>query len=97
MRKHETIISIIRKYILEEVPEKQQEDLKELIDKDFRLLELSTNAGRDVKKRTGMLFIVHSICNSEGQLGNDRIRPVTKMTPHNRRWFPAGDSSMGWL
>jgi hypothetical protein len=34
----------------EEVPEKEQEELKELIDKDFGLLELATNAGRDVKK-----------------------------------------------
>jgi hypothetical protein len=34
----------------EEVPEKEQEELKELIDKDFGLLESATNAGRDVKK-----------------------------------------------
>jgi hypothetical protein len=53
---------------MEEVPEKEQEDLKQLIAKDFGLLELATNTGRD-KKRMGMLFIVHSICNSEGQLG----------------------------
>jgi hypothetical protein len=30
---------------MEEVPEKEQVDLKELIDKDFGLLELSTNVG----------------------------------------------------
>jgi hypothetical protein len=29
---------------------KEQEELKELIDKNFGLLELATNAGRDVKK-----------------------------------------------
>jgi hypothetical protein len=72
---------------MEEVSGKEQKDLKELINKDFGLLKLSTNAGRDVKKkrekkRTGMLFIVHSICYSEGQLGNDRIRLMAKMTPH---------------
>jgi hypothetical protein len=44
-----------------------REGLKELIDEDFELLELATNAGREVKKRTWM-FIVHSICNSEVQL-----------------------------
>jgi hypothetical protein len=53
---------------MEEVQEKEQEDLKQLFAKDFGLFELATNAGRD-KKRMGMLFIVYSICNSEGQLG----------------------------
>jgi hypothetical protein len=67
------------KNIMEEVPEKEQRDLKELIDRDFGLLELTTNAGRDAKKRTGMLFIVHSICN---QLGSDRVPLMAKMTPH---------------
>ena len=43
-------------------------ELKEFIDEDFGLLELATNAGRDVKQKDGKLYIVHSICNSEGQL-----------------------------
>jgi hypothetical protein len=47
---------------MEEVPEKEQEDLKELIDRNFGLLKLSTNARRDVKKKEQecCLFIVHS-------------------------------------
>jgi hypothetical protein len=36
----------------EEVPGKEQEELKELIDKDFGLLELAKNTRRNVKKRT---------------------------------------------
>jgi hypothetical protein len=51
---------------MEEDPEAEHEELKELID---GLLELATNAGRDVKKRMGMVFIVHRICISEGHLG----------------------------
>jgi len=68
---------------MEEVQEKERQGLEELIDEDFWLLELATNAGRDVKKkRTGTLLIVHSICNSEGQLVIDRIQLMAKMTPH---------------
>jgi hypothetical protein len=37
------------------------------IDEDFGLLELAKNAGRDAKKRTGILYIVHSIYNTDGQ------------------------------
>jgi hypothetical protein len=39
------------KTVMEEVPEKEQEDLKQLIDKDFGSLKLATNAGRDVKTK----------------------------------------------
>jgi hypothetical protein len=70
------------KNMMGEVPEKEQEELKQLIAEDIGLLELATNAGRDIKKRMGTLFIVHSICNSEGQLGVNRIRLMAKMTPH---------------
>jgi hypothetical protein len=35
-----------------------------------------------------MLFIVHSICNSEGQVGIDRIRLMAKMTPHQLKLVP---------
>jgi len=52
----------------------------EKIDEDFGLLELATNAGRNVKKKTGILYIVHSICNTDGQLGIDRIRLIARMT-----------------
>jgi hypothetical protein len=35
---------------MQEIPEKEREELKELIDEDFGLLELATNAGREVNK-----------------------------------------------
>jgi len=35
--------------VMQEIPEKEREELKELIDEDFGLLELTTNAGRVVK------------------------------------------------
>jgi hypothetical protein len=38
------------KNIMEDVPEEERQILKELMDGDFGLLELATNAGRDVKK-----------------------------------------------
>jgi hypothetical protein len=34
---------------MEEAPEKERQELKQLIDEEFRLLELATNARRDVK------------------------------------------------
>jgi len=34
---------------MQETPEKEREKLRELIDEDFGLLELATNAGRGVK------------------------------------------------
>jgi hypothetical protein len=67
--KHETTISNIEKYYTG-----SRKRAGELINKDFGSPELSTNAGRDVKKERRMLLIVHSSCNSEGQLGIDRIR-----------------------
>jgi len=36
--------------VVQEIPEKEREELKELIDEDFGLLELATNSGREVKK-----------------------------------------------
>jgi hypothetical protein len=41
---------------MEEVPEKERQRLKELIDKDFGFVELATNAGRDVKKERGHCY-----------------------------------------
>jgi len=35
---------------------KEREGLKELIDEDFGLLELATNAGRDVKKNIDVVY-----------------------------------------
>jgi hypothetical protein len=41
------------KKVLEEIPENEREELKhEKIDEDFGLLELATNAGKNVKKKT---------------------------------------------
>jgi len=59
-----------------------------LIDGDSGLVELATNAGRDVKKRTGMLFTVYSICGSEEQSGINRIRLMARMTPHQLKLVP---------
>jgi hypothetical protein len=75
------------KSIMAEVPDKECQELKEIVDEDYGLLELATNAGRDAKKRTGTLFIVHSICNSEGRLGIDRMRLMAKMTPQQLKLF----------
>ena len=52
------------------------------------MLELATNAGRDAKKRTGILYIVRSICNTDGQSGTDRIRLMARMTPQQLRLVP---------
>ena len=52
------------------------------------MLELATNAGRGVKKRTGIPYIVHSICNIGGQLGIDRIRLMAKMVPQKPELEP---------
>jgi hypothetical protein len=38
------------KNIMEEVPEKERQGLKESIDEDFELFELAINGGRNVKK-----------------------------------------------
>jgi hypothetical protein len=35
-----------------------------------------------------MLFIVHRICNSKGQVCTDRIRLMAKMTPHELKLVP---------
>jgi hypothetical protein len=71
---------------LEGIPETEREELKhEKIDEDFGLLELAANAGRDAQKRTGILYIVHSICNTGGQLGFDRIRLMARMASQQLR------------
>jgi len=38
------------KNVMEKIPEKEREELEELIDEDFGLLELATNARREVNK-----------------------------------------------
>jgi len=35
--------------VMQKIPEKEREELKEPIDEDFGLLELATNSGREVK------------------------------------------------
>jgi len=44
------------KNVMEEVPGNEQEELKELIDKDFGLLELATNAGEMKKKDRNIVY-----------------------------------------
>jgi len=58
----------------------KREELKEVVDKDFGLLELATNARRDVKKGTGNTSIGCSICNLDGQMGINRIRLTARMS-----------------
>ena len=49
--------------VLEGIPKTEREELKyEKIDEDFGLPESATNAGRDAKKRTGILYI-HFVAN----------------------------------
>ena len=56
------------KKVLEGTPENQREELKhEKVDEDFGLLELATNAGRNVKRKNkpGIPHIAHSNCNTD--------------------------------
>jgi len=73
--------------VVQEIPEKEREELKELIDEDFGLLELAINSGRAVKK-TGILSIAHSIRNPEGHLGIKRITLIARMTQYQLQLVP---------
>jgi hypothetical protein len=73
---------------LEGIPENEREELKHKMDEDFGLLELATNAGKCVEEKTWILYIVHSICNTDEQLGIDRTRLMTRMTTQQLRLVP---------